>query len=66
MNATELARDKFNALFAVHDAKDVRASSKQKPPMEAWQEGTKKDRDLTMSADCAEFAKRGSRSINSD
>jgi hypothetical protein len=23
LNATELARDKFNALFAAHDAKDI-------------------------------------------
>ena len=29
MNATELARNKFNALFAAHDAKDTRAAAKQ-------------------------------------
>ena len=29
MNATELARNKFNALFAAHDAKDIRAAAKQ-------------------------------------
>ena len=29
MNATELARDKFNALFAAHDAKDIRAAAQQ-------------------------------------
>ena len=30
MNATELARDKFNALFAAHDAKDIRTATYQK------------------------------------
>ena len=29
MNATEVARDKFNALFAAHDAKDIRAAAQQ-------------------------------------
>ena len=29
MNATELARNKFNALFAAHDAKDIRAAAKE-------------------------------------
>ena len=29
MNATELARDKFSALFAAHDAKDIRAAAQQ-------------------------------------
>jgi hypothetical protein len=29
LNATELARDKFNALFAAHDAKDIRADAQQ-------------------------------------
>ena len=29
MNATELARNKFNALFAAHDAKDIRVDAKQ-------------------------------------
>jgi hypothetical protein len=34
LNATELARDKFNALFAAHDAKDTRAAAqRQKPPL---------------------------------
>jgi hypothetical protein len=34
LNATELARDKFNALFAVQDAKDLRAAERQlKPPL---------------------------------
>ena len=27
MNATELARNKFNALFAAHDAKDIRGAA---------------------------------------
>ena len=30
MNATELARNKFNALFAAHDAKDIRAATEEK------------------------------------
>ena len=30
MNATELARDKFNALFAAHDAKNIRAAAQQR------------------------------------
>jgi len=29
LNATELARDKFNALFAAHDAKDIRAATEE-------------------------------------
>jgi len=29
LNATELARDKFNALFEVHDAKGVRAAAEE-------------------------------------
>lgn len=29
MNANELARDKFNALFTPHDAKDKRAAAQQ-------------------------------------
>ena len=29
MNATELARDKFNALFAAHDAKDIRETAEE-------------------------------------
>ena len=29
MNATELARDKFNALFAAQDAKDVRVAAEE-------------------------------------
>ena len=29
MNATELARNKFDALFAAHDAKDIRADAQQ-------------------------------------
>ncbi len=29
MNATELARNKFNALFAAHDAKDIRAAAEE-------------------------------------
>jgi hypothetical protein len=27
LNATELARNKFNALFAAHDAKDIQAAA---------------------------------------
>ena len=29
LNAIELARDKFNALFAAHDAKDKREAAKR-------------------------------------
>jgi hypothetical protein len=29
LNATELARDKFNALFAAHDANDIRAAAEE-------------------------------------
>jgi hypothetical protein len=29
LNATELARNKFNALFAAHDAKDLRAATEK-------------------------------------
>jgi hypothetical protein len=29
LNASELARDKFNALFATHDAKDIRAAAEE-------------------------------------
>jgi len=32
MNSTELARNKFNSLFAAHDAKDARAAVQQKKP----------------------------------
>ena len=32
MNATELARNKFNALFSANDAKDIRAAAQQKKP----------------------------------
>jgi hypothetical protein len=29
LNATELARNKFKALFATHDAKDIRAAAEE-------------------------------------
>jgi hypothetical protein len=32
VNATELARNKFNALFADHDAEDTRAAARQQKP----------------------------------
>ena len=32
MNAAELARNKFNALFAAHDAKDQRAAAEEQRP----------------------------------
>jgi hypothetical protein len=32
LNATELARNKFNALFAAHDAKDVHAAEQHRKP----------------------------------
>jgi len=30
LNSTELARNKFDALFAAHDAKDTRVTAQQK------------------------------------
>jgi hypothetical protein len=32
VNATELARNKFNALFADHDAEDTRAAARAQKP----------------------------------
>jgi hypothetical protein len=32
LNPTELARNKFDALFAAHDAKDMRAIEQQQKP----------------------------------
>jgi hypothetical protein len=32
LNSNELARDKFNALFAAHDAKDSSANAQQREP----------------------------------
>ena len=32
VNATEIARNKFNALFADHDAKDMRAEARHPKP----------------------------------
>jgi hypothetical protein len=32
LDANELARDKFNALFAAHDAKDEREATQQQMP----------------------------------
>jgi len=32
LNALELARNKFNALFAAHDAKDIRAPTQEQKP----------------------------------
>jgi len=32
LNATDLARNKFNALFAAHDAKDIRAVAEEQKP----------------------------------
>jgi hypothetical protein len=43
LNATELARNKFNALFAHHDEKDTRAGSEeQKPPVKIVKKADKK------------------------
>jgi hypothetical protein len=33
LNATELARNKFNALFAAHDGKDIPAAAQQPQPV---------------------------------
>lgn len=44
MNATELARNKFNALFATHDAKDIRAAAEeQKSALKAVKKEEKKN-----------------------
>jgi hypothetical protein len=32
MNSTELARNRFNSLFAAHDAKDGQPAAEQKKP----------------------------------
>jgi hypothetical protein len=32
LNATELAGNNFNALFAAHDAKDIRAAAQEQKP----------------------------------
>jgi hypothetical protein len=50
VNATEIARNKFNALFADHDAKDTRAASHlQKPTLKTVNKGSKEERQATMS-----------------
>ena len=44
MNPTELARNKFNALFAAHDAKDIHAAAgEQKPALNTVKKEEKKD-----------------------
>jgi hypothetical protein len=44
LNAIELARNKFNALFAAHDAKDIRAAAEeQKPALKAVKKEAKKN-----------------------
>jgi hypothetical protein len=44
LNATELARNKFNALFAAHDAKDIRSAAvEQKSALKKVEKDTKKD-----------------------
>jgi hypothetical protein len=44
LNATELARNKFNALFAAHDAKDIRAAAEeQKSALKTVEKETKKN-----------------------
>jgi hypothetical protein len=46
MNATELARNKFNALFAAHDAEDQRAAiEKQEPAPKTVKKEAKKNVD---------------------
>jgi hypothetical protein len=43
LNANELARDKFNALFKAHDAKDKRAAAlKQKIALKNGEKATPK------------------------
>jgi hypothetical protein len=44
LNANELARNKFNALFAAHDAKDMRAAAeKQKSALKTAKKEAKKN-----------------------
>jgi hypothetical protein len=44
LNATELARNKFNALFTAHDAKDIRAAAEeQKPALKTVKKEAKKN-----------------------
>ena len=44
MNATELARNKFSALFAAHAAKDLHAAAQpQKPAMKTVKKTATKD-----------------------
>jgi len=44
LNATELARNKFNALFADYDAKDTRAAAEeQKSALKTVKKETKKN-----------------------
>jgi hypothetical protein len=41
VNATDLARNKFNALFVDHDAEDTRGHTSAKARIESGQEGSK-------------------------
>jgi hypothetical protein len=44
VNATELARNKFNALFADHDAEDTRAAARaQKPALKTVKKAATKN-----------------------
>ena len=52
MNATELARNKFDALFAAHDAKDMRAAAQQqKPALKTVKKAIKEERQATISTE---------------
>jgi hypothetical protein len=51
MNSYQLARDKFNALFAAYDAKDRPAAVQQQPASKAAEKAVNEDRQVTMSRD---------------
>jgi hypothetical protein len=44
MNSSELARNRFNSLFAAHDAKNAPAAAQEKrPPLKKIKEATTKN-----------------------
>jgi hypothetical protein len=51
MNSDELARNKFNALFAAHDAKDRPAAVQQPPALETAPKSATKKVKPPMSTD---------------
>jgi hypothetical protein len=51
LNATELARSKFKALFAAHDAKDIRAGAEEQKPTLNTVKKKRKERRTPMTSD---------------